>query len=71
MYSTKTNGKFREDLRLAFEIENIEYRPLWKPIYEKYPNYRNKIAETLFENALCLPSGSNLHSEDRLRIKMF
>lgn len=70
----KNGGKTREDLRLAFEVENIESRPLWKPmhlqpIFEKYPYYGNKIAETLFENGLCLPSGSNLNSEDRLRIK--
>jgi dTDP-4-amino-4,6-dideoxygalactose transaminase len=68
-----TNGITRETLRLAFEAENIESRPLWKPmhlqpVFEKYPYYGNKVAETLFENGLCLPSGSNLTDEDRLRI---
>lgn len=70
----KNNGKTREDLRLAFEKHNIESRPLWKPmhlqpIFENYPYYGSKIAENLFENGLCLPSGSNLDKEDRDRIR--
>jgi dTDP-4-amino-4,6-dideoxygalactose transaminase len=69
----KTNGITRETLRLALESENIESRPLWKPmhlqpIFEKYPYYGNNIAKTLFENGLCLPSGSNLTDSDRERI---
>jgi dTDP-4-amino-4,6-dideoxygalactose transaminase len=70
---TKTNGITRETLRLALEAANIESRPLWKPmhlqpIFEKHPYYGNNVAETLFENGLCLPSGSNLTEEDRGRI---
>lgn len=66
--------KDRERLRLAFKNQNIETRPLWKPmhlqpIFEKYPYYGNKIAEDLFEKGLCLPSGSNLTIEDKNRIK--
>lgn len=70
----KNQGKTREDLRLAFDGENIESRPLWKPmhlqpIFEEYPYYgNNKIAEKLFDDGLCLPSGSNLTSEDIKRI---
>jgi len=69
----KTNGVTRETLRLAFAADDIESRPLWKPmhlqlIFEKYPYYGNKIAETLFENGLCLPSGSNLGLEQCERI---
>lgn len=68
-----TNGIDRERVRLALEAENIESRPLWKPmhlqpIFEKYPYYGNKVAETLFEKGLCLPSGSNLTDADRTRI---
>ncbi len=70
----KTNGITRETLRLALEAENIESRPLWKPmhlqpIFEKYPYYGNQVAGKLFETGLCLPSGSNLTDEDRTRIK--
>lgn len=70
----KTKGITRETLRLALEAENIESRPLWKPmhlqpIFANYPYYGTNIAETLFENGLCLPSGSNLTEEDRNRIK--
>ncbi|HRG17657.1 MAG TPA: aminotransferase class I/II-fold pyridoxal phosphate-dependent enzyme [Flavobacterium lutivivi] len=66
-------GKNREDLRLALEKENIESRPLWKPmhlqpIFEKYPYYGGKVCEELFENGLCLPSGSNLSEHDKNRI---
>ena len=70
----QTNGITRETLRLAFEVENIESRPLWKPmhlqpIFANYPYYGANIAETLFETGLCLPSGSNLTEEDRNRIE--
>lgn len=63
----------REALRLALDVNNIESRPLWKPmhlqpVFEKYPYYGTKVAETLFENGLCMPSGSNLLEEDRERI---
>lgn len=71
---SKTGGITREDIRLALEKENIESRPLWKPmhmqpVYSKDPFYGTGIAERLFENGLCLPSGSNLTDEDRSRIK--
>jgi dTDP-4-amino-4,6-dideoxygalactose transaminase len=71
--ATKTNGISRETLRLALEVENIESRPLWKPmhlqpIFEKYPYYGTTVAEQLFKNGLCLPSGSNLTDNDRERI---
>ena len=73
--SSKINGKTREDLRLALEVENIESRPLWKPmhlqpIFEDYPYYGKKVAEDLFKNGLCLPSGSNLVDLDRDRIRL-
>lgn len=69
----KITGVTREDLRLAFLEDNIESRPLWKPmhlqpVFANAPYYGGKIAEELFENGLCLPSGSNLTDEDRERI---
>lgn len=72
--ATKTKGISAETLRLALESENIESRPLWKPmhlqpIFEKYPYYGKKVSEELFENGLCLPSGSNLTEENKNRIK--
>ncbi|WP_294240605.1 DegT/DnrJ/EryC1/StrS family aminotransferase [uncultured Chryseobacterium sp.] len=67
-------GKTREDLRLAFLEDNIESRPLWKPmhlqpVFVDAPYYGTNIAEKLFDNGLCLPSGSNLSDEDRSRIR--
>lgn len=66
-------GKNREDLRLAFLEDNIESRPLWKPmhmqpVFESAPYYGTDVAEKLFDNGLCLPSGSNLSDDDRSRI---
>lgn len=65
--------KTRESLRLALEIKNIESRPLWKPmhlqpVFKDCPYYGKNVAEELFENGLCLPSGSNLTDADRARI---
>jgi dTDP-4-amino-4,6-dideoxygalactose transaminase len=71
---SEARGINREALRLAFENANIESRPLWKPmhlqpVFEKYSYYGTNVAEMLFENGLCLPSGSNLTVEERERIK--
>ena len=66
-------GFNREDLRLALLEDNIESRPLWKPmhlqpVFEKHPYYGSNVSETLFSNGLCLPSGSNLSHQDKERI---
>jgi dTDP-4-amino-4,6-dideoxygalactose transaminase len=69
----KTNGITSEDIRNAFELENIESRPLWKPMHMQ-PVYNGTIffgsgnCEKLFERGLCLPSGSNLVEDDFNRI---
>lgn len=68
-----SHGIDREKIRLALEKENIETRPLWKPmhlqpVFQSYPYFGGTISENLFENGLCLPSGSNLSSEDFERI---
>ncbi len=67
-------GKNREDLRLALLEDNIESRPLWKPmhvqpVFADALYYGTDVAEQLFDNGLCLPSGSNLSDDDRSRIK--
>ena len=67
-------GLDRETLRLAFEKENIESRPLWKPmhlqpVFSEYPYYGNRLSEQLFEQGLCLPSGTNMIEDDLIRIK--
>ncbi len=67
-------GFSREELRLALEKENIESRPLWKPmhlqpVFKDCKYYGTNVSEKLFEDGLCLPSGSNLTEEDRIRIK--
>ncbi len=66
-------GATREDVRLALESENIEARPLWKPlhmqpIYRDCPYYGSGVSERLFNKGLCLPSGSNLSKEDLERV---
>ncbi|WP_047446446.1 aminotransferase class I/II-fold pyridoxal phosphate-dependent enzyme [Alistipes sp. ZOR0009] len=66
-------GVTREDIRLALQEENIESRPLWKPmhmqpVFADCPFYGNGTSEKLFENGLCLPSGSNMTNEEQNRV---
>ena len=68
-----SGGISREEVRLALDAENIESRPLWKPmhlqpVYQGAKFYGSGICEKLFELGLCLPSGSNLTEEDFERI---
>jgi dTDP-4-amino-4,6-dideoxygalactose transaminase len=68
-----SGGITREAVRLALEKENIESRPLWKPmhlqpVFEQAPYYGHGISEKLFEQGLCLPSGSNLGKSDLERV---
>ena len=70
----QSGGKTREGLRLSLDAANIESRPLWKPmhlqpIFANDPYYGGKVSESLFQNGLCLPSGSNLDNNGRTRIK--
>lgn len=65
--------EIREHIRIALDKEQIESRPLWKPLhlqpsFKAYPAYTNGISEQLFNNGLCLPSSSNLSELDLLRI---
>ncbi len=69
-----TYGIDRERLRKSLEGENIESRPLWKPmhlqpVFRDQPYYGRGVSDKLFKNGLCLPSGSNLSDNDRKRIK--
>ena len=66
-------GISREELRLKMEANNIETRPLWKPmhlqpIFANALAYINGISDRLFDRGLCLPSGSNLTNDDILRV---
>jgi len=66
-------GITRENVRLALAADNIEARPVWKPmhqqpVYSKARYYGNGISCKLFEQGLCLPSGSNMTGKDRMRV---
>ena len=66
-------GADREQVRLALEAEDIESRPVWKPmhlqpVFSAEQIVGGRCAERLFERGLCLPSGSNLTREDLERI---
>jgi dTDP-4-amino-4,6-dideoxygalactose transaminase len=70
---SKNKGLNREEIRLTLESENIESRPLWKPmhqqpIFENCKSYINGVSDKLFEEGLCLPSGSNLTEDEFSRI---
>lgn len=67
------SGFTREDVRLALDADNIESRPLWKPmhlqpVFKDAPFYGNGTSERLFEIGLCLPSGPTLTNEDIERV---
>jgi len=63
----------REQLRLHLEKENIEGRPLWKPmhlqpVFKECKSYVNGVSEDLFNRGLCLPSGTNMSIADLKRV---
>lgn len=63
----------RETLRMALLKENIESRPLWKPlhlqpVFKDSKRYEDGTSEVLFKRGLCLPSGSNLSQVDLVRV---
>lgn len=65
--------EMRERIRYALLADDVESRPLWKPmhmqpIFKSAPNYSDGTSEDLFERGLCLPSGSNLTNEDLERV---
>jgi len=66
-------GADRESVRLALEAENIEARPLWKPmhlqpVFAQCESIGGDVAKNLFERGLCLPSGSSLTDDDVSRV---
>ncbi|MEM9859235.1 MAG: aminotransferase class I/II-fold pyridoxal phosphate-dependent enzyme [Bacteroidota bacterium] len=68
------SGVDRETLRIAMEDDNIEIRPLWKPmhrqpVFRAAPFYYNGVSDLLFEKGVCLPSGSNMTDEQFTRVK--
>lgn len=70
------SGITKTQLIQKFAKQNIETRPIWKPmhlqpIFKNAPYFGSNLAEKLFSNGLCLPSGSNLNDGDRQRISSF
>ena len=70
---TEDFGADRETVRLALEQENIESRPIWKPmhlqpVFEGFGCIGGQVAEALFREGLCLPSGTAMSEEDLNRI---
>ncbi len=67
------NSSRSEEIRLALEAENIESRPLWKPmhlqpVFKDCPFYGSGVSADLFNRGLCLPSGSDMKAEDLKRV---
>ena len=68
------SGTTPEKIRLALAAENIESRPLWKPlhlqpVFESFPFYtKDRVADALFAQGLCLPSGTQLTDSQLNRI---
>lgn len=66
-------GADRETVRRALEADNIEARPVWKPmhlqpVFAGCDCFGGEVAEDLFQRGLCLPSGSNLTAVDLERV---
>jgi dTDP-4-amino-4,6-dideoxygalactose transaminase len=66
-------GADRETVRVALEAENIESRPVWKPmhlqpIFAGYLRYGGSVSEDLFRRGLCLPSGTAMSEHDLMRV---
>ena len=73
LIDVQKTGRTKDEVRLHLEKENIESRPLWKPmhlqpLFESTSYYGMHVAETLFVKGLCLPSGSNLTPQEKERI---
>lgn len=69
----ETGSVTREDIRLKLATQNIEARPLWKPmhlqpVFDGTAYYGGDVAEKLFQDGLCLPSGSNLTEEELAKV---
>jgi dTDP-4-amino-4,6-dideoxygalactose transaminase len=66
-------GVDREAIRVELERHDVEARPVWKPMhlqpyYQDYEMVGGAVSNRLFELGLCLPSGSNLAADDRMRV---
>ena len=73
MIDPQRAGTDREKVREALAAQNIEARPVWKPmhlqpVFAAYDRVGGAVAEDLFNRGLCLPSGSNLSRTDLDRV---
>lgn len=71
--NSQTFGADREQVRLALAAQQIESRPVWKPlhlqpVFADCEYFGGVVAENLFNHGLCLPSGSNLMKEELERV---
>jgi dTDP-4-amino-4,6-dideoxygalactose transaminase len=68
------NGELRPvDVMKKLEQENIESRPIWKPMhmqpfFKEYDYIGTDVSEKLFENGICLPSDTKMTDEDLKRV---
>ncbi len=74
LVDAKVAGFSSEEIRVEMAQNNIECRPLWKPlhlqpVFKNAPYYGGTVSENLFEIGLCLPSGSNLDNQAKSRIE--
>lgn len=66
-------GATSDQVRLRLEDQNIEARPVWKPMHMQSAfadcrSIENGVSQSLFENGICLPSGSSMTDEDQQRV---
>jgi dTDP-4-amino-4,6-dideoxygalactose transaminase len=73
LFDPRRAGADREEVRLALAAAGIESRPVWKPLhlqpaFRRAPQAGGAVAAALFEQGLCLPSGSNLAPPQQARV---
>jgi len=73
----EVSGVTTDELLAALEQENIEARPVWKPLhlqplFNNYPYFPHKehesVSDYLFQKGICLPSGSNMTRQEQMRV---
>lgn len=73
LINSEKAGVSREEIQDRLDNENIESRPLWKPmhlqpVFKCYKSFLNGVSENLFKQGLCLPSGSNIPNNELARV---
>ena len=73
VFNNKNKRKLLNNIFETMNENNIEVRPLWKPmhmqpVFKKCKFYNNNISKNLFDSGICLPSGSNMNDNELFKV---